>query len=172
MRTKVESQWRTISEFPTYSIDQFGQIYNTKTERLMSLSHTIYGHKKITLTAYDGTRHTRSVALLVAVAFVEPPNALCDNVMVLDGNLSNVAASNLVWRPRWFVWKYSRQLKIEQPIHYRNLHVANIDENVEYRSIIHAGMVEGLLFNDIWRSTYMGSKVFPYEHVFEITERM
>lgn len=166
------SQWVPIPEFPNYEINEFGEIYNRRIQAPMRTSFTNHGHEKITLTASDGTRHTRSVAHMVAEAFVEPPNVLCDQVVLLDGDLSNVAASNLVWRPRWFAWKYVRQLKTPQPLHYRNLHVANVTANVEYISIIQAGMTEGLLFADIWRSTYTGSKVFPYGSVFEITERV
>lgn len=169
---KIESQWKTIQEFPNYEVDQMGQIFNTRTQTLMRTSQNNHGHEKITLTAWDGTRHTRSVALLVATAFIEPPTPLCDTVMVLDGNRSNIYVGNLAWRPRWFAWKYTRQLKTEQPIQYRNLHVLNINENVEYRNIIQAGMVEGLLFDDIWRSTYTGAKVFPHGHRYEISERV
>lgn len=170
--TQVESDWRTIQEFPNYEVDQFGQIYNSRTHSVMRTSSTNHGHTKVTLTAHDGTRHTRSVAVIVAVAFVDPPNPLCDNVVVLDGNLENVAAINLAWRPRWFAWKYARQLRLEQPIHFRNLRVANMTMNVEYPCIVDAGMFEGLLFADIWRSTYMGSAVYPHGHRFEITERV
>ena len=169
---QTESTWRTIPEFPNYDIDQYGNIYNARTRSFMKSSYTNHGHVKITLMDHEHVRHTRSVALLVAIAFVKPPNVLCDTVIMLDGNLSNVSASNLAWRPRWFSWKYVRQLKTQQPIHYKNLRVANITDNVEYNSIVHAGMVEGLLFADIWRSTYTGDPVFPNGSVFEITERV
>lgn len=168
----TDTVWATIPEFPDYEIDASGQIYNSRTRQVMRTSLTNHGHTKITLMAPDRSRHTRSVAVLVADAFVQPPNEFCDRVVVLDGNFANVAAHNLVWRPQWFAWKYTRQLKSDQPLHYQNLRVANVNDNVEYISIIQAGMAEGLLFDDVWRSTYSGAPIFPYGAIFEITERV
>ncbi len=106
----------------------------------------------------------------MAQAFVPSPNVLCDQVVLLDGTLTNVMAENLVWRPQWYAWKYARQCKIEQPRHYWNLAVENIDTGVRYQSIIEAGISEGLLFDSIWRSTYSGDPVYPNNHIFEIAE--
>jgi hypothetical protein len=33
-------------------------------------------------------------------------------------------------------------------------------------------MAEGLLYNDIWGSTYQEKKLFPYGHIFKIIERV
>lgn len=168
----MEEQWRTILEFPNYQISNKGRVFNLRTKREMNTSSTNYGHSKITLTDYDGKRYTRSVALLVAQAFVPAPNIMCDTLMVLDGNLDNVDATNLAWRPNWFAWKYTRQLKTIQPVHYHNLHVMNTTLGIEYSSIIEAGIAEGLLFSDIWESTYTGKKVYPDGCSFEILVRV
>jgi hypothetical protein len=165
-------RWRTIHEFPRYEISNRGNIFNTFTRRMMRTSHSTFGHIKITLTDYDGIRHTRSVALIVAQMFVAPPNFMSDYLMILDGDLSNVDADNLAWRPRWFAWKYTRQLRTPQPMHYQNLAVRNIDTEIEYDSIIDAGINEGLLFNDIWQSTYTGVDTYPHGSKFEIIERV
>lgn len=168
-----EEQWATIPEFTSYDISNFGRIYNHMNRRFMKTSDTGFGHVKITLKSdWSSDRYTRSVAQLVAEAFVMPPNILCDQVMALDGNHHNVEAENLVWRPRWFVWKYSRQLKEMQPIYYQNLAVMNTVTGITYNSIVDAGMTEGLLFADIWRSTYKGNPVFPHGSVFEVVERV
>jgi hypothetical protein len=169
----MEEQWATIPEFTCYEISNFGRIYNHRSGQFMKTSDTGFGHIKITLKSdWSSDRHTRSVAQMVAEAFVSPPNVLCDQVVVLDGNMHNIAAENLVWRPRWFSWRYTRQLKARQPLHYQNLSVMNLVTGVEYPSIIDAGMTEGLLFDDIWRSTYMKNPVFPNGSVFEITQRV
>lgn len=164
--------WRNIIEFPIYDISNLGRVYNNKNGIIMRTSHTVFGHTKITLTAFDKSRHTRSVAQLVAEAFVEPPDVLCDHVMVLNGDLYNVAAYNLTWRPRWFAWKYTRQLKKQQPMHYQNLPIINVTEGIKYNSVVEAGMTEGLLFDDIWRSTYTGAQIYPYSNVFEVINRV
>lgn len=168
----IEERWRTIADFPDYEISTHGHIYNMRRRQEMQTSTTTFGHRKITLRDYKGNRHTRSVAMLVAKAFIEPPNLLCDNVLLLDGNPENVRADNLVWRPRWFVWKYSNQFKGMIPTHYLNLSVRNIITDQEYKNTYEAAMAEGLLFIDIWKSTYLGSKVFPTMSVFEVIERV
>ena len=167
-----EEYWRNIPEFPNYDISNFGRVYNHKRQQVMAISFTQHKHAKITLTNHQHERHTRSVAQLVADAFVRQPNMLCDQIIVLDGDFSNVRADNLAWRPRWFAWKYTRQLKTDQPNHYKNLAVLNTMDNIVYESIVQAGMSEGLLFDDIWQSTYRRTEVFPHGIIFEIFERV
>lgn len=167
--------WITIPEFPDYEISNFGRVGNIRRGHIMRTSITQFGHVKITLKSeYSDARFTRSVAQLVAEAFVEKPNPthLCDHVIILDGIFSNVAADNLAWRPRWYAWKYTHQLKIVQPVHYHNLIVHNITTDRYYNSIIEAGIMEGLLFDDIWRSTYRAAELFPHGYLFEIVERV
>lgn len=169
----MEEEWRDIPQFSNYQVSNLGRIYNLYRDQFMRTSFTTFGHMKITLRAnYSSLRYTRSVAQLVAEAFVEPPNALCDAVVVLDGDYANVSAENLVWRPSWYSWKYTRQLKRQQPIYYRNLPVVNTRTGNEYDSIVEAGMHEGLLFDDIWRSTYTAAPIFPYGDTFKILDRV
>ena len=163
-----KEKWKILHEFPNYEISNLGRIYNSREDIMMRTSQTGHGNIKITLVAEQGIRYTRSVAQLVAEAFVDPPNALCNTVVVLDGDLSNVTAENLIWRPAWFAWKYIRQLRVEQPHYYHNLRVMNLITGVEYSNIIEAGMTEGLLFADIWRSTYTGAEIFPGDLTFEV----
>ncbi len=81
-------------------------------------------------------------------------------------------ADNLAWRPERFAWLYTRQMKKPQPVYYKNLEIHNHTTDRYYESIIDAGITEGLLFADIWRSTYTGETVFPYGHQFEVVERV
>lgn len=173
MLDELEEVYADIPDFSDYAVTNRGRIYNRRRGIFMSISHTTFGNLKISLVAdWDGQRYTRSVAQIVAEAFVEPPNEMCDCVMMLDGDAYNVDASNLVWRPRWFAWKYVRQLKTIQPLHYRNLYVMNEKTGVIYRSIIEAGKAEGVLFDDIWRSTYRGDSIFPNDSTYKIVKRV
>lgn len=166
-----EEEWVEIEGFPRYMISSEGRIYNRITNRYMSSSINNYGHPKISLLAENG-RHTRSVAFLVAKAFLKKMNPLCDRIIYLNGDLTDVRAANLAWRPRWFGWKYSRQLKTHQPAYYRNLPVVNLETGSEYPNIVEAGMAEGLLYDQIWRSTYSGEPVFPTGSTWEVEERV
>lgn len=170
-REVLEEVFRRIPEFPNYEISNLGNVYNVRRRQIMRTSINNYGHVKISLVSqYTGIRHTRSVARLVAEAFVKRPTFLCDQVMVLDGDFTNLASTNLTWRPEWFVWRYTHQLKTPQPIHYKNLSVANITTGDVYDSIVDAGVSEGMLFEEIWESTYTGKSVFPYRFVYQIVE--
>lgn len=167
----IEEEWKDVFDFSNYRISNLGRIYNIYRDHIMNVSCTTFGHLKVTLKCdYDGERYTRGVAQMVADAFVKRPNPLCDHIIVLDGNFSNVSAYNLAWRPRGFMWEYTRQLKIRQPLHYRNLPVVDVDTGEEYESVIEVGMSEGLLFKDVWRSTYSGVAVFPTGSIFEIVK--
>lgn len=168
----MEEIWRPIPEFPTYDINNLGEIYNTRTRSLMRIGRTNHGHGRINLVDENGEQHTVSVARLVAEAFCEAPNSLCNQVIVLDGDLTNLRADNLAWRPTWFAWKYTRQLKEPQPNHYHNLPVANLDTGAVYDNIIDAGVEEGLLFDHIWESTYKTKPCFPTGYVFEIVQKV
>lgn len=183
---QFEELWSQISEFPDYSVSNLGRIYTERygEGRFIQPSPNNYGHIRVALVReqrdvdiegnifWRNVRLTRSVAPLVAQAFVEAPNLWSDHVILLDGNLSNVRSDNLAWRTESAAYQYARQLKQEQPVYFRNLRVTNLDLNIEYDNIVQAGMCEGLLFKDIWRSTYSGWRVPPYGHVFEVTERV
>jgi hypothetical protein len=165
----IEEEWKDIPEFPGYAVSSFGRIWNKYRNREVAVNQTNWGHVKVCFT---DRRLTRSVAVLVAEAFVEPPDELSDCVVLLDGNLNNIRADNIVWRPRQYAWRYARQVRTQQPLHYRNLPVVNLDLHVEYDSIIQAGMTEGVLFDDIWESTFMGRRPYPYHHKYRILERV
>ena len=166
-----EEIWKIIPEFPDYLISNYGNVYNRRRNHMMSTSRTQWGHVKISLRSdTDGERRTLSVAQLVAEAFVEPQNHRCTHVILLDGDLNNVIASNIVLRPKWYAWKYMHQLKQTHPVHYYNLPVIDVKSGKRYESIIEAGMTEGLLFDDIWRSTYTGVSIFPNVSVFEVDQ--
>lgn len=100
--------WQEIRSFPNYSVSTLGHIRNEKTGRPMALLKNQYGVINVGLTK-DRVQCKRSVALLVATAFL--PNGLdaFDTPINLDGQRSNNRIDNLVWRPRWFATKYFQQ---------------------------------------------------------------
>lgn len=162
-------QWAVIDEFPDYEVSDFGLIFSVRRKIVMKTTQNNYGNLKINLINSYG-RQTRSVAPLVARAFVVPPDHSSVSVILLDGNKRNVAADNLEWRPHSFAWEYARQLRTPQPRHILNLKVTNVLTGEEYSNIESAGMAEGLLFKDIWRSTHQGSECYPTRAIFEVTE--
>lgn len=171
----IQEEWKRIWEFPQYSISNYGRVRHEHTGRIMANSRTTHGHIKISLLdRATRVRYTRSVALLVAQNFIEVPDLLSDAVIELDGDLSNVVAWNLAWRPKWFAWKYMHQLKCQQPMEFHNLRVQNVTHGFVYRSIVEAGMSEGLLFDDIWRSvcTPEGVRIYPHRCTYRVIDRV
>ncbi len=170
----MEESWSIVQGFSEYKISNLGRVYNIKREILMKASVNNHGHLKISLVSDYGERITCSVAKLVAEAFVPLPPAAeissmdFNQVILLDGNFSNVAATNLAWRPNWFAWKYTRQFKQPIPNYYLNLPVEDIQSGIQYESIFIAGTTEGLLFRDIWRSVHMHTPIFPLHHIFVV----
>jgi hypothetical protein len=150
----LEEVWKPIPGFSNYQISSFGRIWNNRQNKPMKTSKTMEGVPKILLFDDFGVRRTKTVLKILSEAFISRPYALWDTPMVLDGNPANLALENIVWRPRWLAWKYARQLKTPQPLHFQNLAVINTTTGVIYESVIEAGMAEGMLFDRIWRCTY------------------
>jgi len=161
--------WVPISGHPGYIVSNYGRVSKeARIDHPMSISRTMAGHAKIGLIDETGFRRTRSVAVLVAEAFVEPEYPNCDRVIVKNMDYDDLRAENLAWRPDGFAWEYSNQFKHEPLRHYVNLRVADIIHEIEYQNIIEAATHQGLLFKDVWRSTYSGEEVFPTRSIFTV----
>lgn len=113
--------WKTIREFPDYSVSNFGNVRTEKTGRILRMSPNQFGVMNVGLMK-DGIQYHRSVPLLVAKAFLPIKPGPFDTPINLDGDRSNNHVDNLVWRPRWFAVKYNRQFRfpsemfIDRPI--------------------------------------------------------
>lgn len=164
-----EEVFADIFGFPRYAVSSHGRIYNKVFEKFMSPSRRAPdGQLKISLIDENEIRHSLSVAYLVAEAFVERPNYLCTEVIVLDGNYHNMMANNLAWRGPRTAYLYARQMKFEPRKIYINLPVRNCNTGVEYENIVRAGITEGLIWDEIWESTYKGTPVPPFGYTYEI----
>ena len=169
------AEWTTIPGYPNYMINENGDVFNKRFDKVMARSKTLQGDYKVTLVN-EGYRITRSVRVLVAENFVSKPEmndfedrVLFDTVIILDNDKHNVCSDNLAWRPSWFAQKYSRQFSNEYPEPYYFKPVLNVNTQIVYSSILHAGVSEGLLFEDVWRSTVSRDMIFPTGHVYIFT---
>lgn len=164
----IEEIWRPIRGFSWYSVSSHGRVMNTTRERIMKISLTLQGAAKVSLWSDSGVRVTRSLARIVAEAFCKKPDGRCDTPVLLDADSTNCAVWNIVWRPRWFAWKYTYQFHHPIKRHYHNLPVLNVTKDLEYDSILDCAMTEGLLFDDVWRSTYSGEEIYPTFSIYQI----
>ena len=153
-------EFRVIPEFPRYSVSNYGRVRNERTGRIMAESPNQFGDFSVGLTDGHG-QFRRSVRLLVARAFVEGEDSKFNTAMLLDGNKRNLRADNIVWRPRWFAWEYTRQFNSDYTW-YESGPIID-DYGVEYETVFSAAVTNGELCVDIYQSLYdRDRRVFPF----------
>jgi hypothetical protein len=139
---------------------------NVRSEKLIKPQITPQGITYVPLYSNSGNE-TRSIKVLVAKAFVEGETRIFDTPINVDGQKSNNAADNLMWRPRWFAVKYSRQFlhpfdkEQEGPV-YEDA------AELRFETVREVSLTYGLLFRDVYRSTYSETPVFPTMQIFRI----
>ncbi|HMT68966.1 MAG TPA: hypothetical protein PKD16_02325 [Saprospiraceae bacterium] len=163
-------QWHELEEFPDYAVSEQGDIANIKTGIPRKLSINGQGIVKITL--YDTRKQlvTRSVARMVAEAFVpKPDQEIFDTPIHMDGELTNCRADNLVWRPRWFAIKYHRQFRNPE-FHIARGTFIDIDSEEVYDSIKDICVRNGVFWQDVIKCVTEETFVFPTYQKFRLFE--
>ena len=155
---------KIIEGFPNYEITNRGHVFNLRTGREMVLSPTQNGDLTVGLTR-AGHQYRYSVKCLVARAFVKGETRLFNTPILLDGDKYNLDARNIVWRPRWFAWKYTRQFT-EPHNWYFFGPIVDRNSMTEYRNYIEAAKTNGLLCSDIMESIYNDKLTFPTHQKF------
>lgn len=155
----MQEIWVPLYEFPQYNISNHGRIINELRQSPVRQSFTHNGNAKVGLSV-DGKQYTRSVAVLVAETFLEGRTEQFDTPIHLDGDPRNCRADNLVYRPRWFAWKYRHQFDNISPVHSRGP-VIDLDTKEVYRDVVETATTNGLLFKGVWRSIQMKEDAFP-----------
>lgn len=111
----LKEEWRPVIGFPDYEVSNLGRVFNKVTERYMVPQKNQQGILNVGISR-DKVQHKRSLARLVANAFLQPletPTTF-DTPIHLDGDLTNCRVDNLMWRPRWFAVKYHKQFRNNQ----------------------------------------------------------
>lgn len=159
--------WIPLKDFPNYSVSNLGNVRNDSRLTNLSISYTIQGGAKVGLV-FGGKQLTRSVAVLVADAFVDGYNPKFNTPIHLDGDRSNNCATNLAWRPRWFAIKYQQQFKNDYKMDYYFRTPPVYDEHTGevYDTIGEACIINGLMFFEVMRSVVEKDRVWPSWHVF------
>lgn len=161
----MAEEWRQINEFRAYSVSDRGRIRNDITDRIMVLSPNQTGIVYVGLM-HNGVQYKRSVARLVAEAFIDSPNSNHDTPMFLDGDRNNLATDNVVYRPRWYAINYMRQFeeRFHSPISYPLREIASGDV---YDNSWHASTHNGLLEKEVVFSVLNATYVWPTYQQFE-----
>jgi hypothetical protein len=170
-------QWRDIPGFPDYEISSEGRVCNIKTDFIVQRSYTQQGGAKVGLHL-NGEQLTRSVKVLVAQAFVPGENMEFNTPILLDGNQENCSVENIMWRPRWFAWHYTRQFSKLLPVYEMGpiVELNDRDTIIEvYEHVFDAGISNGLLLYDVWTSLHTFSHrqpIFPTKQVFAFPSKV
>ena len=162
-----EIRWSTIEEFPSYKVSNHGDVVNQVTGRYLRPSQTRTGLVKVGFYQ-DGVQHSRSVALLVAKAFVFGRDEISNTPVHLDGDQENNHAENIVWRPRWFALAYIRQFT-DTRNHGRGP-VFDLVSREWYPTLLDAAKANGLLIKEIIRLLPDKKPIFPTQQIFSFRE--
>lgn len=157
-------KWSKIDEFPTYKVSNYGEVVNQDTNRTLKESFTRSGLVKIGMVS-GGIQHTRGVAMLVADAFVFGRTDTFNTPIHLDANPKNNIAENLLWRPRWFAWKYARQF-VETDENSTRGPIVDLATDIWYNTMMDAAVTHGILIQDIWLSIVTKKPTIPTRQIF------
>jgi hypothetical protein len=186
---KIDEEAIDIEGFPAYDITNWGRVLNLRTKRSMVLSPTMNGDLTVGLTR-EGHQYRYSVKGLVAKAFcnfeylsdrgvvgrafISNETELFNTPVLLDGDKYNLYFENIVWRPRWFAWRYTNQFTDLIPW-YQFGPIQEVGTNNVYDSYMDAAIDNGVLCVDIRESIYNSRLIFPtwqkFEYVGKYTNR-
>ena len=152
-------EWRTICEYPDYSVSNCGDVRNERTGKVLKNRTVRNGYQIVTLCD-DGGHHPCSVHRLVAKEFVENPRN-CNTVNHIDGDKSNNNVDNLEWCTQSENMKHAYRTGLQKPIPSQIEHslsraaekrkrpVRNIETGVCYPSIVECAEAEGIVHSAV-----------------------
>lgn len=163
------TKWARITGFTDYEVSNQGDVYNKRADLFCSASAGTGGHLRVNLSGYR-QMHTRSVARLVADAFVPKHEQEGFNTpMHLDADHSNCRADNLVWRPRWYVMKWTQEWEsgILRNGDFTHNGVHNLTRGRRYASILQAAQTDGVLPSHILEACQYLEPVMMLNYIYE-----
>jgi hypothetical protein len=161
-----EERWSEISNFPSYSISSKGRVMNTDTNCVMSVTSKPNGLLMVGMMQ-AGLQRKRSLALLVANAFVPRVTASFDTPIHLNGDRSDNHYTNLAWRPLWFARKYMAQFEDNHQTY--NEPIEDVETGEYYKNSMEASIANGVLDGEIRLSMMNNTFVWPTGQVFRDT---
>lgn len=154
--------WRQIDEFSKYAVSPEGLIKNIDRDTIVRSRQNVQGIAMVSLMR-GNSRLTRSVALLVAEAYLAPPrNDAYNSIINLNGDRGDCSANNLMWRPRWFAIKYNRMFD-KPPF---NVSVVIEETGEIFGTLREACMKYGLIEQDTYVTMLNNDQCFHYGYHF------
>lgn len=156
-------RWLPLRDYPGYSASDAGWIRNDKRDTKLAIVRS--SRRPYVCLIKNGVQVKRGLSLLIAEAFVQTERKEYFTTPIhLDGDVSNCQAVNLVWRPRWFALKHTRQFRLA----YGDTDpVINLTTRHIYRDVWDVVFEHGVLYMDVLESIYNKTYVFPLYQTFE-----
>jgi hypothetical protein len=159
-----EERWVEISDFPGYEVSDWGRVMRTDTGAILTPTSKPGGLRMIGLMK-ERKQHKRSLALLVARAFVPPhPYPSCDTPIHLNGDRAHNHYTNLMWRPLWFARKYQQQFSDGHPT-FEHM-IEDVETHITYKDSWSAAVHHGLLDTEIITAMHNNLYVWPTGQIF------
>lgn len=161
-------EWVPVRGFPGYSVSDRGRVRRDANGRILHIKINQYGVPYVGLMR-EWEQKQRSLARLVASAFLPRSLEAFDTPINLDGDRVNCSVENLMWRPRWFAVQYNRQFRepYESPI---EAPIRDVNGGKAHSGSLEVAMRYGLLERDVVLSIFNMTYVWPTYQVFEVVE--
>lgn len=162
----IQDEWRPVEGFPKYSVNKLGQVRNDRTGLILRVNTNQYGVAYVGMMRENWQQYHRSLALLVAKAWLPERTEIFDTPINLDGDRLNCAVDNLMWRPRWFAVYYHQQfhkplLAPEEPP------IVEVESGRKFNTPMDACVTYGLLEKDVVLSIDNRTYVWPTYQMFD-----
>jgi hypothetical protein len=165
----LQEKWLPIADFEHYAVSNLGRICNLKRDALLTIHPNNQGIAKVGLQYSSGRLTSRSVAVLVAEAFLRRERETFNSPINRDGDRMNCQVDNLLWRPRWFAVKFHRQF-LSDTFRHPTRSFMEIDTREIFTDYITPCVSYGLYYVDVILSYMNNQKVFPTRQQFKIIE--
>lgn len=154
----MDDIWREIEDFPGYVVDDLGRVMSLDRRRILRTRFNRQGFAMVNL-GRDAEIYTRSIAKLVAEAFIENPySAAYNSIIHLNGDRGDCRAMNLMWRPRWFSIKYHKMFEVN-PIRVA-VYIPKLDKI--FSSLREFCTTYGLIEEDAYHAMFNQEPCFYY----------
>jgi hypothetical protein len=165
----MNEEWVEVQDFPGYSVNPLGQVKNDLSDRILHTRLNQYGVPYVGLMR-DWRQCIRSLPRLVAQAYIPQPSEIFDTPINLNGDRTNCAVDNLMWRPRWYAVYYVAQFK-DRYVHSIEASIRNIETQEVFENSLAAGCYYGILEREIVLSVLNKTPAWPTYQTFELANR-
>lgn len=159
--------WIELDEFPGYSVSDQGEVRNDDSGRVLTPTLNQNNVAQVGLMR-NKVQYKRGVALLVANAFLEPPNEAFNTPINLNGDRLDNRVDNLMWRPRWFAITYHRQF--DNDLRGFRKPVIEIKTGETFDTSWDAAIKYGLIDREIMMAALNRTYVWPTYQEFRLIE--